>query len=71
MLHKRGCSFGAEYPWHYESRADGWAVFHAGTDEDAENGTGLQEWEALQLCMKLNGCGKPSLETLEAIDGTP
>jgi hypothetical protein len=70
MVNKRGYSFGAEHPIHYEERGvEGWAVFDARTDED--KATGLQEWQAMMLAMKLNDHLGPSAATLDAIDTTP
>ncbi len=63
MLNKRGYSYGAEYPIHYESRHDGWAVFDARTDVDII--TGLTEWDAQKRCLKENGNPKPDLESID------
>lgn len=53
MINKRGYSYGAEYPIHYEHRLDGWAVFDARDDRDIA--TGLKEWQAQKLCLQENG----------------
>jgi len=66
MLNKRGYSFGAAYPIHFEERADGWAVFDARDDRDIA--TGLKQWEAVKLCEIENGCPAPNLSE---IDTTP
>jgi len=77
MLNKRGHSYGAEYPWHFECRgpsylehAEEWFVFHAGTDEDA-NTTGLRQWDAAKLCEEKNGLRGLDDATRDAIDLTP
>jgi hypothetical protein len=67
MLNKRGYSFGAEYPFHFENRMEhGWAVFDARNDVD--HATGLREWEASKLALELNGSPTPDLA---GIDETP
>lgn len=67
MLNKRGYSFGAEYPFHYENRMEkGWAVFDARTDDD--KATGLTEWDAQKLALELNGNPTPDVP---GIDNTP
>ncbi len=66
MLNRRGYSYGAAYPIHYEQRLDGWAVFDARNDKDIQ--AGLKEWEAQKLCISENGNPKPCLED---IDDTP
>lgn len=67
MVNKRGYSFGAEYPIHYEDRGKaGWAVFDARNDKDIE--TGLEQWEAQDRAWKENGSPKPDLD---ALDTTP
>jgi len=69
MLNKRGYSYGAEYPIHYEQRLDGWAVFDARDDRDIA--TGLKEWEAQKLCLQENGSPGPDAATLDTLDLTP
>jgi hypothetical protein len=70
MLNKRGYSYGAEFPYHFECRgpthqdhALEWAVFHAGTDKD--EATGLNKWDASKLCLKLNGDPKPNIVDID------
>jgi hypothetical protein len=77
MLNKRGYSYGAEFPYHFECRgpshlehAEEWFVFHAGTDEDV-NTTGLRQWDAARLCEKLNEHPAPSDALLNELDATP
>lgn len=61
MLNKRGYSFGAQYPFHFEDRGgDSWAVFDARNDRD--HGTGLKQWEAQKLAYELNGSPPVYLE---------
>ena len=71
MVNKRGYSFGADYPIHYEDRGvvQGWAVFDARDDRDIE--TGLKEWEAFKLAMTLNDNPTPTPADLDAFDTTP
>jgi hypothetical protein len=66
MLNKRGYSYGAEHPIHFEERLDGWAVFDARDDRDIA--TGLKQWEAGPLAYRLNG--SPAVDTA-GIDATP
>lgn len=66
MLNKRGYSFGAQYKYHYEQRANGWAVFNAKSDRDLK--TGLTDWDAFQLAWTKNGSPEP---VLQDIDETP
>jgi len=60
MLNKRGYGFGAKFPFHFEERLDGWAVFDARSDRD--HGTQLKQWEAQKLAYELNGSPLVMLE---------
>lgn len=66
MLNKRGYSFGEHFPFHFEERPDGWAVFDARTDRDVK--TGLQRWEAQDVAWKEN---KSPRVDIAGIDSTP
>lgn len=67
MLNKRGYSFGAQYPIHYDKGKGGkWEVFDARTDRVIADG--LDEWEAVGRAHKENG--SPSVD-IAGIDSTP
>lgn len=63
MLNKRGYSSGAEFPFHFEDRLDGWAVFDARNDRD--HGTGLKQWEAQKLAHELNGSPRAFVDDVD------